>query len=270
MGLCRRAIACSGRWRPHGNARAGRFGSVNASPNDQKKLLEVADLDARLRQAEHRRANPPQAARISELAAERNAKSHELSGLAGARDDIQTELTRLESDVSMAESRRDRDAARLAASSNAKDAQALESELASLARRLSELEDAELGVMERLEQADADVATAQALIDQLTAEGAQLTAEGKAVVADATTLIEALRRDRGAVTQGIPADLLAAYEAHAVRGAGAALLQRKTCLGCNMELSGTDLQQLRQASNDAVVNCPECGCILVRTEESGL
>ena len=63
---------------------------------------------------------------------------------------------------------------------------------------------------------------------------------------------------------------IAAYEAHAVRGAGAALLQRKTCLGCNMELSGTDLQQLRQATNDAVVNCPECGCILVRTEESGL
>ena len=37
-----------------------------------------------------------------------------------------------------------------------------------------------------------------------------------------------------------------------------------------MVLSGTDLQRIRQAADDAIVNCPECGCILVRTEESGL
>lgn len=249
---------------------AGKFGSVNASPNDQKKLLDVADLDARLRQAEYRRTHPSQAARITELSAERTRRSQELSSLTGGRDDVQTELKRLESDVSMAESRRDRNAERLANSSNAKDAQALETELASLARRLSELEDAELAVMERLEQADADLVAAQVLIDQLTAEGTQLTLDGKAEVADAVTLSEALRRDRAAITEGLPADLLALYEKNAQRGVGAALLQRKTCLGCNMELSGTDLQQIRQASSSAITSCPECGCILVRTEESGL
>ena len=37
-----------------------------------------------------------------------------------------------------------------------------------------------------------------------------------------------------------------------------------------MVLAGTDLQVLRQAAEDHVVTCPECGCILVRTEESGL
>ena len=37
-----------------------------------------------------------------------------------------------------------------------------------------------------------------------------------------------------------------------------------------MVLAGTDLQAIRQAAEDAVVTCPECGCILVRTEESGL
>ncbi len=37
-----------------------------------------------------------------------------------------------------------------------------------------------------------------------------------------------------------------------------------------MVLSGTDLGVLRAAAPDTVVTCPECGCILVRTEESGL
>ena len=243
---------------------------MNASPNDQKKLLDIAELDARLRQAEHRRANTPQAARIAELVAERTTRSQELAAVIGARDDIKTELGRLESDVSLAEARRERNSERLAASTSAKDAQALETELAQLARRLSELEDAELIVMERLEQADADVDTAQALIDQLTAEGTQLTVDGKAAVADASTLIEALQRDRAAVAETIPAELVALYDKIAVRSTGAALLQRKTCLGCHMELSGTDLQQIRQASSQAVVHCPECGCILIRTEESGL
>ena len=37
-----------------------------------------------------------------------------------------------------------------------------------------------------------------------------------------------------------------------------------------MVLSGTDLQTLRSTAPDVVATCPECGCILVRTEESGL
>jgi predicted nucleic acid-binding Zn-ribbon protein len=37
-----------------------------------------------------------------------------------------------------------------------------------------------------------------------------------------------------------------------------------------MVLSGTDLNTIRQAQDDDVVQCPECGAILVRTEESGL
>lgn len=243
---------------------------MNASPNDQKKLLDVADLDARLRQAEHRRTHPPQAARIAELGTDRATRSQELLAVTGARDDVKTELRRLESDVEMAESRRDRNAERLASSSNAKDAQALETELESLGRRLGELEEAQLIVMERLEQADAEVDAARALLDQLAAEGATLSAESAEVVQDAATLIGALQRDRAAVAAGLPADLVTLYDKLAARGVGAALLQRKACQGCNMELSGTDLQQIRQAANDAIVQCPECGCLLVRTEESGL
>lgn len=243
---------------------------MNASPEHQRILLDVADLDRRLQQAEHLRTTPPQGARINELAKERQEQLRELTILAGTRDDVRTELTRLESDVTVTEQRRNRDSDRLAAATNSKDAQALEHELASLAKRISDLEDIQLDVMGRLEEAETAVGTQQALIDTTTAEGTRLTAEAKAQIAAATTEIDQLSRDRAAITADMPEDLLAEYTRRASRGIGVGLLRRGTCEGCRMMLSGTHLNEIRQAAPDAVVSCPECGAVLVRTDESGL
>lgn len=243
---------------------------MNASPADQRRLLDLADLDARIRRADTARKNPPQAGRVNELIARRQELSQELTTRLGARDDLRAELARIESDVAVVDARRARDAERLAASSNSKEAQGLESELASLARRKSDLEDAELDIMDRLEQADAAVAEQEAVIAETNAEGARLSAEGKQVVAEATASFDQSTRDRAAIAGAVPADLLALYDRIAQRTTGAGLLRRNTCEACNMVLSGTDLATIRQAAEDAVVTCPECGAILVRTEESGL
>lgn len=243
---------------------------MKATAADQRRLVEVAQLDARIRQADHARRNPPQAARVQELLGRRQELSAELSSRLGARDDLRTELSRIESDVAVVDARAARDAQRLASSSNAKEAQGLESELAALARRKSDLEDAELSVMERLELADAAVAEQEGLIAATNAEGAELSAEGKRAVAEAGAAFDAATRDRAAIAGGLPGELIALYERVAARSSGAALLRRRTCEGCRMVLAGTDLQVLRQAPEDEVVTCPECGCILVRDDESGL
>lgn len=241
-----------------------------ASPADQRRLLDLVELDARIRRAEAVRKNPLQAARVNELIAHRQGLSQELTVRLGVRDDLKIELARVESDVALVDARRTRDTERLAASTNPKEAQGFESELASLARRKSDLEDAELEIMERLEQAEAAVAEQEALIAETNAEGSRLSAEGKQLVADSTAEIEQASRDRAAVASGIQADLVALYDRLTERGNGAGLLRRATCEACNMVLSGTDLQAIRNAQPDTVVHCPECGAILVRTEESGL
>lgn len=243
---------------------------MNASPENQRTLLDIADLDRRIAQADRARTKPSQAGRISELVAIRQEQLRELTVLTGTRDDVRTELSRLESDVALVETRRNRDAERLAAATNAKEAQALEHELASLARRQSNLEDTELDVMGRLEEIEAAVAAQQALLDTTTAEGSALTAQAKADVAAATDLGAQLARDRAALTEGVATDLLAEYTRRAANSAGAALLTRATCEGCRILLPSTDLNDIRRAAEDLVVSCPECGCILVRTEESGL
>ncbi|GEP47697.1 DNA-binding protein [Microbacterium saccharophilum] len=243
---------------------------MKASPSDQRRLLDLAALDATVRHADHQRRHPEQTARVQELLAQRKELSVELTRLLGVRDDAKTELSRLESDVALVDARAARDAERLATSANAKEAQGLEHEIASLTKRKSDLEDLELEIMERLETAEADVLAQEALIAALNDEGARLSAAGKTAVAEATARFESSIRDREAVAAQIPADLLALYEKLAARGVGAGLLRRRTCEGCNMVLSGTDLQTLRQAAADDVVTCPECGGILVRGDETGL
>ena len=243
---------------------------MNAQPAQQRRLLDIAALDVAIRTADDARRNPSQAGRVHELVGSRQQLTQELTTRQGVRDDLRTELKRIEADVAVVDARRARDLERLNTASNPKDAQGLESELASLARRKSDLEDGELEVMEKLETAEAAVAEIEAQIAEVNDEGARLSAAGKTEVAEATARFEAATRDRAAVAGEVPADLLAAYDRAATRSAGAALLRRQTCEGCRMVLSGTDLSAIRQAAADTVVMCPECGCILVRTEESGL
>lgn len=243
---------------------------MRATPENQRALLDIADLDRRIQQAERARTQPAQGARINELASIRQGQLRELTTLAGVLEDARTELSRLESDVRLAEQRRDRDAERLAAATDPKQAQALENEIASLGRRLSTLEDTELEVMGRVEEAEAAVNAQQALIDQTNAEGAKLTAEAKAAVAAASAEGEQLSRDRAALASGVAPELLAEYERRAARGIGVGLLRRGVCEGCRMVLAGTDINEIRRAAPDDVVSCPECGAILVRTDESGL
>jgi len=153
-----------------------------------------------------------------------------------------------------------------------KDVAALESELASLAKRLSDLEDQELAVMERVETAEAVLAGIDADRASIAGETATLEAERDEAAAGLATERDAAERDRAVVSGGVPSDLLALYEQRRVRGAGvgAALLRQRTCSGCNMTLTGSDLDRVRRAAPDDVLLCPECDRILVRTDESGI
>jgi predicted nucleic acid-binding Zn-ribbon protein len=70
----------------------------------------------------------------------------------------------------------------------------------------------------------------------------------------------------------VPADLIALYERlrAANAGIGAAALRARKCGGCRIELYGTELVRAREAAEDEVLRCEECGRILIRTAESGL
>ena len=245
---------------------------MKASPAEQQELLRLQSLDTRLQQLAHRLGSLPQDASLAELARRDTGVRGTRAEAFGGLEDARAELSRLESDVAVVEARIARDGDRLQHTSSTKDVAALESELASLAKRLSDLEDQELAVMERVEAAEAAVAAIDGERQTIASEVATLEAQRGEAAAGIATERDAAERDRAVVAGGMAADLLALYEQRRARGGGvgAALLRQRTCSGCTITLTGSDLERVRKAASDDVLLCPECDRILVRTEESGV
>lgn len=245
---------------------------MKASPTDQKELLRLQDVDTRISRLEHQLAHLPQDAAIAQLASQDDAVRRRQVIASGALDDTRAELSRLESDVAVVEARMARDSERMQHTSSVKDIEALESELASLRKRRGDLEDIELTVMERLELQEGEVAGIDGERAVLADDASVLEQERErarvAIRADA----DAAARDRTAIAGGIDGELIALYEKRRAvgGGVGAALLRARTCGGCTISLTGVDLEAVRTAAADEVLFCPDCGRILVRTEESGV
>jgi len=246
---------------------------VTAAPQDQWRLLDVQAHDTRLAQIAHRRRTLPEHAELEELARQARRYADELVAARTVVTDVTRELSKAEADVEQVRVRAARNRARMdAGQGSAKDLQALQHEVESLGARQAVLEDAELEVMERLEQATDEVTRLESAEAELATRTAGVTARRDAELSalDAESITE--RRARDDAAAGLPADLLALYEK--IRGAnagvGAARLYQRRCEGCRLELNATDLSALRTAAEDAVVRCEECGRILVRTADSGL
>jgi predicted nucleic acid-binding Zn-ribbon protein len=189
-------------------------------------------------------------------------------------DDLTAEQKRADADVEQVKTRRVRDQAMIDGG-QIKDPKALErmlGELESLHRRISDLEDVEIEVMERLEEA-------QTAVDRYTADIAELETEiGTVEVAfektsgDLQAQLAAVKDERATAASEMPEDLMALYEKLREQkgGVGAAALRRRECGGCRLTLNASDLSLIAKRPDDDVVRCEECNRILVRTGESGL
>jgi predicted nucleic acid-binding Zn-ribbon protein len=240
---------------------------------DQWRLLDVQAVDTRLDQIAHRRRTLPQIAELAALEGRATQLRDQVVGAQTLAGDLQRELTKAEADVELVRQRAARDQARLEAGQGGhKELGSLQHEIATLQRRQSDLEDAELEVMERLEAATAE-------LERLSTEQASLQAQVDDVAAarrvqdeELDAECERLVRQRAGLVAGLDAPLLALYEKvrEATGGIGAAMLRARRCEGCRLELNPQDIQRIRAAAPDEVVRCEECRRILVRTGESGL
>ena len=243
---------------------------TSASVADQRQLLVVQDLDTRLDQIAHRRKEVPALAVIVALDARLRDLGTALVTSRTAAADLRRELTKAEADVEQVRSRARRDQDRLdSGQASLKDTQALSSEIDHLAGRQAELEEVELGVMERLE-------AHTAALDELETANAEVERQQVAAEADRDAAFAALddeatqvRAERAAAADGLDAGLVTLYEKlrGQLSGRGAAALVGRQCQGCRMELNPVDLDAIRAAPPEQVVRCEECGRILVRTDQ---
>jgi predicted nucleic acid-binding Zn-ribbon protein len=246
---------------------------VKADHFDQQKLLALAAEDVALSQLAHRRRTLPELSAVESAEQADRAFAGDVVRAETEVKDLGREVKRMESDVDTVRQREAKDQRLLDSGGVApKEMTNLQHELESLKRRQSDLEDQELELMERLEVAEATLATARAGQEKAHADlerARQLRDDALADIADSTTRHEAARTE---IAGGVPGPLLALYERIRTQtgGTGAAMLQARQCQGCRLELYGNQLSAVRNADPHEVVRCENCGRILVRTAESGL
>jgi len=239
---------------------------MQAHAAQQRSLLELAEVDAELGRLNHRATHLPEQQRYDAAATAQRDASDRVAVLGIAGEDLDAQVSRLESEVDGVRKREDRDRGLLDAGSvSAKQLEELQHELGTLSRRQSSLEDTLLDVMQRREELAGQQSQARAAMAAADAEAAAaLTARDEALAG-----IEQIRTERtarrAALTAALDADLVALYEQQrATAGIGAGLLQGGRCGACRIELDRGEIGRITAAPADEVLRCPECRAILVR------
>lgn len=244
---------------------------MKASPDVQLRLLDLQELDTTLDQLAHRRRNVPELAEIDELSRRISELGDAILAAETEAGDVAKEQSKAEADVDQVRTRAERDQKRLDSGQVAspRELENLQSEIASLGHRQSELEDVVLQIMERREQAESRGAAHRAERTELSERLAELERRRDDAFAEIDQEASVKQRQRSTIAEEIPEDLMALYtKLRNQTGIGAAALHRGRCEGCHLALNRVDLNRIQNADPDEVVRCEECRRILVRPPES--
>jgi predicted nucleic acid-binding Zn-ribbon protein len=238
---------------------------VKANLQDQKRLLELVDLDLTLVRNAGDRAKLHSATAITEASEKALSLSDQLIDARNKVGDLELELKRSENDLDLVENRIAKDNQRLSSTTSSKDAQGIEHELTTLAKRKNELEDAELGIMEDLETGRAQLAEAESA---KSAAEQELAALRSALEANTSALDSAraeLSAKRSALIGLIDPELAAAYQRKADRNVAVGKLVGRECGACRLSITATNLEEIVALPADEIAECPSCQAYLVRS-----
>lgn len=245
---------------------------MKADPAVQRRLLDLAEVDAELNRIDHRRRTMPELAEITEREAVERAKRDKVVAVRTALSDLNRDAAKQESEIEAVRAREDRDRALLKNGNvGARQLADLEHELGTLSRRQTALEDDLLELMERREAVEQDATHAQGELDAAETALGDVRKRRDDALSELEVAEARRTAERTQLAAGFPADLLTLYDRiRQQKGIGAALLRARKCGACRLELDRHAIAAIRDTAADDVVRCDECGAILVRTPESGL
>ncbi|MGW7539049.1 zinc ribbon domain-containing protein [Amycolatopsis sp. NPDC054798] len=245
---------------------------MKADPAVQRQLLELAKVDAELSRVAHRRRTLPELAEIEAGEKTVREKRDALVSVETATSDLDREIARQEKEVESVRAREDRDRKLLESGSvGAKQMTDIEHELQTLGRRKGALEDDLLELMEQREALGLDAQRTSAEVDKAAQAVAAAAARRDEAFKDLDTTEARRKEDRAKLLPRFPEPLLKLYtRVYDHKGIGAALLRARRCGACQLELDRNTISEIKSAAEDSVVQCDNCGAILVRTLESGL
>lgn len=245
---------------------------LKATPENQSILLDLQAVDTRLDQLAHQEATLPQTAQLADLTERLAELNTDAVNASTELSDLSQDVRKAEDEVEQVRKRTTRDQELLDSGSitSGKQLEEIQHEITSLLRRASELEDAQLEVMERAESVQSRVDELTGKISDVQQEHAKVSAGREVAIAQIAVDRADLDSQRVGLASRVPPDLLALYDKlrDTLGGVGAAPLRGSRCEGCHMQLPPTDLKAIVEAEPDEVVRCEECRRILIRTANS--
>jgi predicted nucleic acid-binding Zn-ribbon protein len=241
---------------------------MKAEVAQQRSLLELSEVDAELSRIAHRATHLPQREAVEKIRAEHAAAGDRVAAVRIAVEDLNTQVSRLESEIEAVRQREERDRALLqSGATDAKQLSDLQHELETLERRQASLEDSLLEVMERREELQAQLTAEDLAIEALQADAAAAQQALDAALAEVDEARQSQTSRRDALAATLDPDLSALYERQRSHGGpGAARLLGHRCGACRIEIDRGELARISAAADDELVRCPECNAILLRVK----
>lgn len=231
-------------------------------------LLALQDLDLRTDQLTHRRATLPARAEIDKVMAALAELEATTVTLEGQRHDLGRDQQRLEDEIAtLTDKAAQHDKALYSGSvTNPRELQAMQDEIAALKRRISQLEDQEIEVMEKIEPLEADLAGLATQRRVLDDDGARWRAELAETEVSIDAELAEVEAERAGVVAEVEPDLLASYDRLRKQTGGIAVarLVGGSCGGCHLGLSAVEVDRLKKLPPEEPAHCEECGRLLVR------
>lgn len=228
-------------------------------------LLALQRVDSAIDQLRLRRD------RLPEIEAKRTADAHlaanrdELARLEARSAELAEAVAAAEAATADIDTHRARLQAQLKTIIAPREAEALMREIETLGQRRSEIDDAALEQLE--EESQLDEQRAELLAVQPALITAAEDAAEKLTVAqrDVDQQIAAHDGQRSDLVGALPAAVLGEYEARRARQGGVAIaaLDGRTCGGCHLDLSTSELEEVKRTPAGEPAECPQCGRWLV-------
>jgi len=237
---------------------------MKASATQQEQVLRLAELDQQISATESKIADIRDGKLIAEL---RQVLIHSSERLLQARtelDNIETELRRSENDIELVEKRISQDNDRLKSSSSHKDAEGIQHELVSLKSRLSNLEDVELEILERKENASTELQALSAARNEAAAIVQSAEQESASELIKMQSGLALLVAEHAKLLAGLDEDLAALYVRKASRGIAAAKLIGRDCNACRIALTSAAYEEVIATPRDEIATCTNCQAVLIR------
>jgi predicted nucleic acid-binding Zn-ribbon protein len=231
-------------------------------------LLSVQEHDTAIDQLVHRRAHLESREQLAVVMGELDQLEAVAAEVEARRHDLARSQQRLEDEITTLTDKAAQHDKTLYSGTigNPRELQALQDEIAALKRRISQLEDQELELMEQIEPLDAELATAATRRTELDGRAAGLRAQ----IAEEEVSIEAeldrVRTERASIADGVDPALLGEYEELRPHSGGIAIarLVGGSCGGCHLSLSAVEVDRIKKLPPDAPAHCDECGRLLAR------